>query len=168
MSRRQRRAEERVLTRKLRHQGWRCLPTIHQASYGPQLPGLVFGGGVEYRHGCPLGAVPELNKAGLSLGVVTGPSPTDVHRPGPRVEASPEVFEHAARVHARRCPSVGHIQSACPCGPVLAIVCRTCREPVYLAVTPGDWCEHAEEVPSPGPHWWGAREAGDNDGDGAE
>ena len=65
-----------------------------------------------------------------------------------RVGASPEVLRHHAAQHP--CRDAETFEVLCPCGSCVAICCAECRDPVFLAVLPGSWCEHAQEL-------WGAQ-----------
>jgi hypothetical protein len=65
--RQQRRANERLLMRKLRQDGCRCIPTIHRGAPAPPppMPGVTWGGWVEHQEDCPLGRrLVKLNKLG--------------------------------------------------------------------------------------------------------
>lgn len=62
-----------------------------------------------------------------------------------RIGASEEVIRHHASEHP--CPpGVPADERVCPCGSTVAICCGRCEEPVFVAVQPGSWCEHAEEL----------------------
>lgn len=57
--------------------------------------------------------------------------------------SSDEVIRHHASQHP--CDS-GSTRIECPCGDTIAIICDHCHEPVFVAVQPGTWCEHAQEL----------------------
>jgi hypothetical protein len=121
----------------------------------------VFGGWVEHHVGCPLGdRVAKLNARGVVPGLLSEALPADASEPEDHVGASQEVVHHAIRLHARECPFEGYVESVCPCGAALVLACKTCGGPVMLMVTPGDWCEHAEEFQSTSRDRWGSRREG--------
>lgn len=62
-----------------------------------------------------------------------------------RAGASEEVIRHHAEQHP--CPAETNVREVdCPCGATRALVCDGCREPVFIAVRPGTWCEHAQQL----------------------
>jgi hypothetical protein len=67
---------------------------------------------------------------------------------GPVIPASPEVLEHHARLHERRCPGPDRARiTVCPCGRAHLIGCRACGEVVFVALAPGGPpCAHALEL----------------------
>lgn len=74
------------------------------------------------------------------------------------VSASREVIEHAGKLHAQRCPSIGVIETDCPCGACRALCCGTCREPVFWLLLNRRECLHSLELADTShPDWWGAR-----------
>lgn len=56
--------------------------------------------------------------------------------------ASTEVMLHHLAEHP--CKNAHALEYPCPCGCAVAILCSECGEPLFLAVDPEEWCEHAE------------------------
>lgn len=135
-SRRDRRAAERRVLAALRDSGCRCRVTIT-----PDANGL--GGSHVHEMGCPLGDRLD------ALALVGRPQHLSVVDPiaaRPATGASVEVIRHHGREHARHCELGGVDERLCACGTAILIVCASCDEAVYVAVPPGEWCEHAAEA----------------------
>lgn len=61
------------------------------------------------------------------------------------VGSSVEVIQHHSAAHQQTCAGGREREVPCPCGAVVALVCPTCDEPLFLAGDP-DACEHAREL----------------------
>jgi hypothetical protein len=57
---------------------------------------------------------------------------------------SAELIAHYAGLHP--CPDDDPMEILCPCGDTVALLCPTCREPVFFSTRPATWCEHAREL----------------------
>jgi hypothetical protein len=62
----------------------------------------------------------------------------------PHIGASPEVIRHHLDVHP--CKTARVLETECPCGHAVALICSECAEPLFLAVNSEDWCSHAEQM----------------------
>jgi hypothetical protein len=60
----------------------------------------------------------------------------------PRIGASPEIIRHHLSHHP--CKDAHPIEVLCPCGNAVAILCSECGDPMFLAVNPEVWCDHAQ------------------------
>lgn len=59
------------------------------------------------------------------------------------ISASREVLGRHIEMHPCR---AGTHQLVCPCGNTVVLVCDACEEPIFMAVAPSTWCEHAREL----------------------